>query len=100
MKQSFYKKAKQVYKNLLILERESSKKIMNLLTEYGELTVTQMLIKLRCEQPLLSNALRDLKMLGVVKVDRDGKNMFYSIDKEGVQKINNATRNITWKVKA
>ncbi len=100
MKQSFYKKAKEVYNNLLILERESSKKVINLLTEFGELTVTQMFIKMRCEQPVVSNALRDLKRLGVVKFDREGKNMFYSIDKEGVQKINNATRNITWKVKA
>jgi len=100
MKQSFYKKAKEVYNNLLILERESSKKVINLLTEFGELTVTQMFIKMRCEQPVVSNTLRDLKMLGVVKFDREGKNMFYSIDKEGVQKINNATRNITWKVKS
>ena len=100
MKQSFYKKAKEVYNNLLILERESSKKVINLLTEFGELTVTQLFIKMRCEQPVVSNALRDLKRLGVVKFDREGKNMFYSIDKEGVQKINNATRNITWKVKA
>jgi len=100
MKQSFYKKAKEVYNNLLILERESSKKVINLLTEFGELTVTQMFIKMRCEQPVVSNALRDLKRLGVVKFDREGKNMFYSIDKEGVQKINNATRNITWKVKS
>ena len=60
----------------------------------------QMFIKMRCEQPVVSNTLSDLKRLGVVKFDREGKNMFYSIDKEGVQKINNATRNITWKVKA
>ena len=93
MKQSFYKKAKQVYNNLLILERESSKKVINLLTEFGELTVTQMFIKMRCEQQV-SATLSKLRRLGVVKTYRNGKYIFYSINKETIQKINNATKKI------
>ena len=93
MKQSFYKKAKEVYNNLLILERESSKKVINLLTEFGELTVTQMFIKMRREQQV-SATLSKLRRLGVVKTYRNGKYIFYSINKETIQKINNATKKI------
>ena len=94
MKQSFYDKVKEVHNNLTILQRQSSKKVMNLLTEFGELTVTQMFIKMRCEQQVVSATLSKLRRLGVVKTYRNGKHIFYSINKETIQKINNATKKI------
>ena len=94
MKQSFYDKVKEVHNNLTILQRQSSKKVINLLTEFGELTVTQMFIKMRCEQQVVSAILSKLRRLGVVKTYRNGKYIFYSINKETIQKINNATKKI------
>jgi|JI8StandDraft_2_1071088.scaffolds.fasta_scaffold288111_1 DNA-binding transcriptional ArsR family regulator len=94
MKQSFYDKVKEVHNNLTILQRQSSKKVINLLTEFGELTVTQMFIKMRCEQQVVSATLSKLRRLGVVKTYRNGKYIFYSINKETIQKINNATKKI------
>jgi len=101
MKKATYEKAKIAYNKVLMLMRPRSRQVVELLTEFGEMTVTQLFIKMRCDQPVVSTTLANLKEAGVVKFDRDGKNIFYSIDSEGVEKINRTIKtNITWEVSA
>ncbi|HNA42223.1 MAG TPA: ArsR family transcriptional regulator, partial [Saprospiraceae bacterium] len=51
------------------------------------LTVTDIYIKLRLEQSVASQHLAILRRAGVVITDRNGKFIYYSIDKERLSQI-------------
>lgn len=57
-------------------------KILNLMHEQGRITVTQLFIQLRMEQSITSQHLAILRRAKIVKAERDGKHIFYSINYE------------------
>ena len=61
--------------------------IIDLLEEHGRMTVTDIYIKLRLEQSVASQHLAILRRAGVVKTDREGKFIYYSLDKERLNQI-------------
>ncbi len=61
--------------------------IIDLLEESDSLTVTDIYIKLRLEQSVASQHLAILRRAGVVITDRNGKFIYYSIDKERLAQI-------------
>lgn len=61
--------------------------IIDLLEETDSLTVTDIYIKLRLEQSVASQHLAILRRAGVVITDRNGKFIYYSIDKERLSQI-------------
>lgn len=61
--------------------------IIDLLEETDSLTVTDIYIKLRLEQSVASQHLAILRRAGVVITDRNGKFIYYSIDKERISQI-------------
>ncbi|GAB1396157.1 MAG TPA: metalloregulator ArsR/SmtB family transcription factor [Saprospiraceae bacterium] len=61
--------------------------IIDLLEESDSLTVTDIYIKLRLEQSVASQHLAILRRAGVVITDRNGKFIYYSIDKERLSQI-------------
>src|SRR5687767_7682862 len=65
------------------------KKILSLLEKCGHLTVTEIYIKLRLEQSVASQHLSVLRAAGVVKTERDGKFVHYSLNKERISDIAN-----------
>jgi DNA-binding transcriptional ArsR family regulator len=78
-------------KNLLLLfrslEHDLRKRIINLLGE-NKLTVTEMFLKLKIEQSVASQHLSILKEVGIVRAERVGKNIFYSLIEGRLKEIN------------
>lgn len=61
--------------------------IINLLEEFGSMTVTDIYIKLRLEQSVASQHLAILRRAGVVITERDGKFINYMVDRERLSQI-------------
>jgi DNA-binding transcriptional ArsR family regulator len=61
--------------------------VIDLLEENGSMTVTDIYIKLRLEQSVASQHLAILRRAGVVLTDRQGKFIFYSLDKDRFAQI-------------
>jgi len=58
-----------------------------LLEESGKLTVTDIYIKLRLEQSVASQHLAILRRAGILNTDREGKFIYYSLNKNRIQEI-------------
>ena len=77
-------------KAVLVLRAVNHKlrqRVIDLLEENGPMTVTDIYIKLRLEQSVASQHLAILRRAGVVLTDRQGKFIFYSLDKERLGQI-------------
>ncbi len=61
--------------------------IVDLLEEHGRMTVTEIYIKLRLEQSVASQHLAILRKAGVVITERDGKFIYYALDKDRLAQI-------------
>ena len=78
-------------KAVLVLRAVNHKlrqRIIGLLEENNEMTVTDIYIKLRLEQSVASQHLAILRRAGVVSTERQGKDIYYSLDKERLKQIN------------
>ena len=61
--------------------------VISLLAETEELSVSQMLEQLSCEQSLLSHHLTDMRAKGILNCRRDGKNCYYSLKNKQIVQI-------------
>lgn len=61
--------------------------IINLLEENKQMTVTEIYIKLRLEQSVASQHLAILRRAGIVVTHRDGKFIYYSLNKSRIAEI-------------
>ena len=61
--------------------------IIDLLEENVKMTVTDLYIKLRLEQSVASQHLAILRRAGVVSTERQGKFIYYSLDKDRLSQI-------------
>lgn len=61
--------------------------VISLLSESEELTVSQLVEKLNCEQSLLSHHLTDMRAKGILNCRRDGKNCYYSLKNKQIVQI-------------
>lgn len=62
-------------------------RMIDLLEENKQMTVTDLYIKLRLEQSVASQHLAILRKAGVVQTDRQGKYIYYSLDNERLTQI-------------
>ncbi|MEP6948444.1 MAG: metalloregulator ArsR/SmtB family transcription factor [Ginsengibacter sp.] len=62
--------------------------------ENKSLTVTQLFIRLRLEQSVASQHLAILRKASIVSTERDGKCIYYSINKERVAEIDSFAKEI------
>ncbi len=77
-------------KAVLVLRSVNHKlrqRIIDLLEESGKLTVTDIYVRLRLEQSVASQHLAILRRASVVRTERHGKFIYYSIDKERLDQI-------------
>lgn len=77
-------------KAVLVLRAVNHKlrqRIINLLEEGKSMTVTDIYIKLRLEQSVASQHLAILRRAGVVWTERQGKYIYYSLDKDRLEQI-------------
>lgn len=61
--------------------------IISLLSEHGEMSVTQLVNSLASEQSLISHHLTDMRAKGILNSRKDGKNCFYSLKNEQIIQI-------------
>jgi DNA-binding transcriptional ArsR family regulator len=72
---------------LRAVNHDLRKKIIALLEEHDQLTVTDIYVKLRLEQSVASQHLAILRKARIVQPSRDGKFIYYALDKERIQQI-------------
>ncbi len=63
--------------------------IIKLLEDNGRMTVTEIYIKLRLEQSVASQHLAILRRSAILRTERDGKFIFYSLNKDRIKEISN-----------
>jgi len=61
--------------------------VISLLADKDEMTVSQLVGELKCEQSLLSHHLTDMRAKGILNCRRDGKNCFYSLKNKQIVQI-------------
>ncbi len=62
-------------------------RILHLLHKYNRLTVTELYVKLRREQCVVSSHLGILRGAGLVKTERTGKNIHYSLNHDRLEQL-------------
>ena len=58
--------------------------ILTVLAKHQEMNVTDICSALQCTQPLISHHLTDMQAKGILKMRREGRNMFYSLENQRV----------------
>ena len=61
--------------------------VIQLLAEQEELTVSQLVEQLKCEQSLLSHHLTDMRAKGILNCRKEGKNCYYSLKNKQITQI-------------
>ena len=68
--------------------------MLRLIDEHGKMTVTELYLKLRLEQSVASQHLAILRKAALVKTDRNGKFIYYSINTTRLEEINEFVKNL------
>ena len=87
MKKEFYQKVKQAYKKLRFLENKRILNLIEYLTANPGKNVTQLFIKFRVEQCVMSQTLSKLRALDLVYGLKEGKEVQYYVNLDEVSKI-------------
>ena len=80
----------QLHKIVLVLRavnHDLRKKIIELLKENETMNVTTIYVKLRIEQSVASQHLRTLRDVGIVETLREGKFVFYKLNRARLEEI-------------
>lgn len=72
---------------LRAINHKLRQRMIDLLEENEKMTVTDIYIKLRLEQSVASQHLAILRRAGVVSTDRNGKFIYYGLDKDRLSQI-------------
>ena len=70
-----------------LVNHKLRQKMLDLLDENKRMTVTEIYVKLRLEQSVASQHLAILRSAGVVQTERDGKFIFYSVNRSRIGQI-------------
>lgn len=71
-------------------------KIMQLINQMQNLTVTEIYIKLRIEQSVASQHLAILRNAGLVNTDRNGRLIYYSINYEKLNEVQELSKELLY----
>lgn len=72
---------------LRAINHKLRQRIIDLLEQHEKMTVTDIYIKMRLEQSVASQHLAILRRANVLKTERQGKFIYYSIDKDRMEQI-------------
>jgi DNA-binding transcriptional ArsR family regulator len=73
---------------LRAINHKLRQQILKLIDEHGKITVTEIYVKLRLEQSVASQHLAILRKAGFVKTDRDGKFIYYTVNANRLEELN------------
>lgn len=76
------------------LNHKLRQQIIKVIHESNKLTVTEIYVKLRLEQSVASQHLAILRRAGIVSTKREGKFIYYTINKQRVEAIDEFVRNL------
>ncbi len=80
---------------LRALNHKLRQQIVKLIDENRKLTVTEIYVRLRLEQSVASQHLAILRRAGIVKTNRDGKFIYYSVNSGRVSEISKCVQSLT-----
>ena len=72
---------------LRALNHKLRQQLLHLLDEHKKVTVTEIYVKLRLEQSVVSQHLAIMRRAGIVTTKREGKFIYYSVNYQRVQDI-------------
>ncbi|RYY41866.1 MAG: transcriptional regulator [Chitinophagaceae bacterium] len=72
---------------LRAINHKLRQQILKLIQQKGEITVTEIYVKLRLEQSVASQHLAILRKAGFVQTNRDGKFIYYSVNDERLTQV-------------
>ena len=73
---------------LRAINHKLRQQILKLIDEHGKITVTEIYVKLRLEQSVASQHLAILRKAGFVKTERDGKFIYYTVNTNRIEELN------------
>lgn len=82
-----YSKLKKALLNLRAVNHPLRKQMLTLLEEQKKMTVTEIYVKLRIEQSVASQHLAILRKAEIVETSRNGKFIFYSVNKNRINDV-------------
>ena len=82
-----FSKLRKAMLNLRAVNHPLRKEIITLLEEQKKLTVTEIYVKLRVEQSVASQHLAILRKAGIVETARNGKFIFYTVNKNRINEV-------------
>jgi DNA-binding transcriptional ArsR family regulator len=68
------------------------KQILDTFKENGRMTVTELYVRLRLEQSVASQHLAILRKAGMVKTEREGKFIYYDVNKPVITFLNTSVK--------
>lgn len=71
------------------LNHKLRQKILTLIDEHEKITVTEIYVNLRLEQPVASQHLAILRKAGFVVTERDGKFIYYKVNYNRIEDLSN-----------
>lgn len=82
---------------LRALNHPVRQRIIQILDDEDKITVTDLYVKMRMEQSVASQQLAILRRSGVVKTEREGKYIYYMVNKPRLEEISGFIENIAAK---
>jgi DNA-binding transcriptional ArsR family regulator len=89
-----YERIKQAKDVLRAISNDTRKEIINLIHLKGSMNVTELYVKLNMEQSFTSQHLAILRRANIVRTERKGKVILYSINYEKIQQVDEGVRKI------
>ena len=89
---------KTLRKKVLVLRAVNHKlrlKIIKMLSDKQQMSVTEIYVKLRLEQSVASQHLAIMRRAGIVNTTRSGKNIYYELNASKLKSIGNFIRDIS-----
>lgn len=68
--------------------------MIDLIEANAKMTVTEIYVKMRIEQSVASQHLALLRRSGVLATERDGKNIYYTVNKDRITEINQVLKEL------
>lgn len=90
-----YSKIDSVYQMLNQVNQAKEKKVMNLLSKDGEMTVKSIAARLKISQDQASSVLMNLRKAQLVNYEQEGRFVYYSVNWIRVNQINEATAKLS-----
>jgi len=82
-----YRTLKIVHLLVRALKHRLRRRLIEVISEDGPMTVTDIYIKMRMEQSVASQHLGILRKAGIIHAERQGKHIYYTVNKNELERV-------------